>query len=100
MFVNGKNITTITLLNSKRFQKAHVHFLIGNLQELLHHYNLSDLTVTAGVGIIKKLGKTISKKTILEVDGNYITKSIFQQGCGFEDVRDPTIKILINKDQI
>lgn len=89
VFVNGKNITTITPVESKAFSKGARALSDWEFAgTYAYHYDLSDLTVTAGAGIIKKLGKTISKKTILAVAGNYITKSIFQQGRGFEDIRD------------
>lgn len=69
IFVNGRNITTITSTtnNNIGIMSLSEDWIKAGTEE--YHYNLGGLSVSAAVGILKKLGKTAAISTLEKVLG-------------------------------
>lgn len=87
VFVNGKNITTIT-------QKSNLSLGIFSAREdwqyageFTYDYDLTGLTVAGAVKLLGKLGLKTTVSALKAYGGGYISNSVFQQGVGVNDVQ-------------
>lgn len=102
VFVNGRNITTIThmfnspILNKNRINSYTEEWTSAGYFD--YKYNLAGLTLSGTYAICRGLGLSISKSAFTSIASNYIVGVVLQSGVYIRDRRHTYYKN-INKQR-
>ncbi|WP_195199485.1 hypothetical protein [Faecalispora jeddahensis] len=94
VFVNGKNITTITQKSSPKKSTPNRIEIMAKSEsweyagQNVYHYDLTGLSAAGAAKMLSKLGLKVAASTLNKVAGSFISGGTFLPGVEIEDTRD------------